>query len=58
MPALLEHKKSAYNVRNFIDDEPPLTYDEVEQLDSAYEDMENGTMISWEEAKKILAEIP
>lgn len=61
MPAILERKKS---IRNFLggsltlNDEPPLTEDELEQLESAYDDIENNNMVSWEEAKKILEELP
>lgn len=61
MPVILERKKSMHNaviIDNFLNNEPPLNDDELQQLANSYEDMKNGNMISWEEAKKFLEELP
>ena len=73
MPITMEREKLARNilrlpekqliavsalVEGLLDDEPPLSEDELEQIAGAEEDMKEGCMIPWDELKQQLEALP
>ena len=73
MPITMEREKLARNilrlpekqliavsalVEGLLDDEPPLSEDELEQIAGAEEDMKEGRMIPWDELKQQLEALP
>ncbi len=45
-------------VDGLLDDEPPLSADEMDQIAGASEDMAEGRMIPWDELKQQLETLP
>ena len=45
-------------VNGLLDEEPPLSADELEQIAGAEEDMAEGHMIPWDELKQQLEALP
>lgn len=73
MPATMERERLARDIflltdRDFnavaalveemLDDDPPLSDEEIRQLDESYEDIRNGRVISWDDVREELEALP